>query len=146
MKLYPDGWLLFLEWKHPWEAVGILLLVNKLSIEELGQVGANILHVHQGKGLAKAGSLTNAEWNEREWVALLSCWSEEERVFSNPSLRKELVWSLPLVGSLGNLIEDDGDAVVLLEVVASHSHVLVDDNGVGLGGWASESQDFIDDT
>ena len=63
-KLDHNGWLFDLECVDLWVLVCILLLVNKLSIEELGQVGANILHVHEGEGLSKAGSLANSEMDE----------------------------------------------------------------------------------
>ena len=85
---------------------GIVILftvfhVAMFEVVERGQICHENLHRRFGKCLPEADSSAAIESCEREWMSLLPVRREEERALLVKSLRKELVWSLPLLCILG---------------------------------------------
>ena len=108
--------------------------VAMFEVVERGQICHENLHRRFGKCLPEADSSAAIESCEREWMSLLPVRREEERALLVKSLRKELVWSLPLLCILVKRMEHDHDVSHGIDFVLTKSVLFEEvDRRVGRG-------------
>ena len=102
----------------------VLTFLSELYVESLCHHGKGQFVHAFGESLTKTNAFAPTEWYPAHRVPLLSIRSQSQRVLRIKTIRKEVIWSLPLLRITMQSVDVDRERVTCFDSQFAHLNVL----------------------